>query len=529
MKNLFIISCLLLFTNVLHSQNIHEARIIDSLSSIYDDVAPVIAPGGDILYFTKMNHQENSGGERDLGDIWQSKNIDGEWSVPSRVPGPLNNSYYNAVIGITSDGTIMYVVGNYENPRKGGVSFSRKIGEGWSEPKPIDIPYFKNKSDHLSGSLSKDGKIMVLSLEGFGGQGNEDIYYTFRKKVNQWTELRNLGSDINTAAQELTPYLASDNKTLFFSSNGLGGKGSRDVFYSKREDATWASWTKPQNITEINTEGADWYFKLIADTEDAILVNTVNSVGLGDILKVQKPADIELEKELEESMTASTKPIVPYKLSTDTKNPAVNKIEVYFEVRDGFTGNLLSPQLLVKGVNEMKKSSFSEMLLAAGSSYKTRLYKDSIYTVDINTDGYLNEVRTIKTDTISANDTISLELIKLEKGTTIQLKSVLFKRGTSEMQESSYEELDRVAAMLKKNKSVEIELSGHTDNTGSSKLNVKLSQERSDVIKEYLISHGVESNRLSSKGYGGARPIASNKSEATRRLNRRVEFTITKN
>ena len=144
--------------------------------------------------------------------------------------GPINNTNFNAVIGITPDGNIMYVVGNYSNPRKGGVSYSRKIGENWSEPKPIDIPYFKNKSDHLSGSLSKDGKIMVLSLESFGSRGNEDIYYTFRKSIDEWTELRNLGVDINTEAQELTPYLAKDNKTLFFSSNGKGGQGSRDVF-----------------------------------------------------------------------------------------------------------------------------------------------------------------------------------------------------------------------------------------------------------------------------------------------------------
>jgi OOP family OmpA-OmpF porin len=86
-----------------------------------------------------------------------------------------------------------------------------------------------------------------------------------------------------------------------------------------------------------------------------------------------------------------------------------------------------------------------------------------------------------------------------------------------------------VVKMLKNNPEIEIELSGHTDNTGSAKLNVELSQKRADRVKEYLIDKGIVEKRIDSKGYGGARPIASNKSEKTRRLNRRVEFTIIKN
>lgn len=526
---LLLISTFIFSSTILLAQDLKKPQIIDSLESKFDDISPVISPDGETLYFTKAKHPENSGGESDPGDIWQSKKVDGKWSRAVKMKGPVNNAFYNAVIGITADGNIMYVVGNYDSPRKGGVSFSRRISDSWSEPKAVDIPYFKNKSDHLSGSLSPDGKIMVLSLESFGTTGNEDIYYTFRKTIDQWTELRNLGEDINTSAQEYSPYLAGDNKTLFYSSNGLGGAGSRDVFYSTRQDATWTSWSEPVNLSIINSEGADWYFKLIEGTDEALLVNTLNSTGLGNLLMVNKPEEIgELEAAVVEKVVVETKPVIPYK---SNKNDSLDrtKIEISFNIIDGLTGKQLTPQIIVKGVNEMKKSSFSEIILSAGSSYKTSLFKDSTYKVGIDAEGYLNETRNIKTDTIENNDVIVLELVKLEKGTTIQLQSVLFKRGTSEMQESSFEELDRVVSMLKKNEKVEIELSGHTDNTGSSKLNIKLSQERADVIKEYLVGKGIDDSRLKSKGYGGARPIASNKSEATRKLNRRVEFTITKN
>lgn len=528
MKVIFHIFFIFISTHYLTAQAIKSTspHIIDSLKSEYDDVSPVLNPEGDILYFTKVQHPENAGGIKDQGDIWFSNKIDGSWESPRRLKGPVNNRRYNAVIGFTPDGRVMYVTGNYENYVKGGISYSRKIGDGWSEPQPIDIPYFKIKSDHLSGSISQDGKIMVLSLESYGGKGNEDIYYTFQKSIDQWTELRNVGSDINTPAQEFTPYLASDNSTLFFSSNGLGGKGSRDLFYAKRLDDTWTSWSKPQNLSNLNTEGADWYFKLLQNTDEAIMVNTINSIGLGNVMLVPKPDEIVIEPAKEETLVASTKPV---EKSQTSKKEEAQKIVVKLKVVDGLTQSELNPQIIVKGVNEMERSSFYEIILSQGSNYQPNLYKDSVYTIDIKAVGYLDEMRFIKTDSLSDNDTVVFELVKIEKGTTIQLKSVLFERGTSDIIESSFAELDRVVNMLEKNQNVEIELAGHTDNTGSSRLNIKLSQERADAIEKYLIKKGIEADRLESKGYGGARPIASNRSEATRKLNRRVEFTIIKN
>jgi outer membrane protein OmpA-like peptidoglycan-associated protein len=301
------------------------------------------------------------------------------------------------------------------------------------------------------------------------------------------------------------------------------------VFYSKRLDATWTTWSQPVNLEVVNSEGADWYFQLINAGKNALLVNTVNSIGLGNIVKTNTPDEVEIEPEAEKSMTASSQSVLAISNTTNKNKTAVReKIQVQFEVVDGFTGNPLKPQMLIKGVNEMSKSSYSEIVMSKNSSYKTKLFKDSIYTVDISVEGYLDDLQTIKTDTVSNNETVRLELLSLEEGTTIQLKSVLFKRGTADILDGSFEELDRVYTMLKKNPNIEIELSGHTDNTGSAKLNIELSQERSDRIKEYLVGKGVDSKRLDSKGYGGARPIASNKSEATRKLNRRVEFTIIK-
>jgi outer membrane protein OmpA-like peptidoglycan-associated protein len=129
----------------------------------------------------------------------------------------------------------------------------------------------------------------------------------------------------------------------------------------------------------------------------------------------------------------------------------------------------------------------------------------------------------------SADVSRDFELDPLEVGATFRLNKVYFERGTSTLLEDSFEELEGVVELLNENPGIKIELSGHTDNQGSSKLNIKLSQERVDVVELYLTEHGIESKRIKGKGYGGTRPVASNASEETRKLNRRVEITILKN
>jgi len=131
---------------------------------------------------------------------------------------------------------------------------------------------------------------------------------------------------------------------------------------------------------------------------------------------------------------------------------------------------------------------------------------------------------------IAGNDLIEEYLLTpLEVGTTITLNKVYFERSTAQLLDDSFSELNRVAEMMSENPGVKIELSGHTDNQGSSKLNLQLSQERVDIVKQYLTEHGIDGSRIRGKGYGGTKPVASNASEETRKLNRRVEFTILKN
>ena len=155
----------------------------------------------------------------------------------------------------------------------------------WNMPQSTGVKYFQNKSANNGNSISRDGKILILSLESFKSLGAEDIYVSFwNASDNGWTEPKNLGDQINTKLQELTPFLAPDNKTLFFSTNGRGGIGSRDVFVSQRLDDTWTNWTEPRNMGEtVNTEGAEMGYGYYPEIEFAVYTSTKDSDGYVDI------------------------------------------------------------------------------------------------------------------------------------------------------------------------------------------------------------------------------------------------------
>ena len=113
-------------------------------------------------------------------------------------------------------------------------------------------------------------------------------------------------------------------------------------------------------------------------------------------------------------------------------------------------------------------------------------------------------------------------------GQTVKLNNVFFVRGQPTLLNTSYPELNTLAKTMLENPTIEIELEGHTDNQGNADANKTLSEERVEAVKKYLVEKGIDAQRISGIGYGGSKPIADNSVEATRKLNRRVEFKIVK-
>ena len=521
MKRLIALTLFFYCTNALQAQKIDKAdlkQLLEAVNTKHDEQDPVLYPNGRELYFVRANDSLNVGGTKDKGDIWYATlGANGRWENPQNIGSPVNNDLKNSLLGFSPDGTIMFL--NLEERHPGGLISNQGIGYSlrnngqWTVPKKMSVDYYVNRSKNQDGSVSKDGKTLMLSMDSYASRGQEDIYVCFYEN-GKFGQPVNLGDDINTSSQEMAPYLAADNKTLYFSSNGHGGQGGRDIFVSERLDDTWKHWSKPKNMTAINSQGVDYYYFIDYTNEVAYYVSTQNSDGYGDIQAI----DVSVPDQTPKEPAADFAP-----LANITETPA-NTTMI-------FSGKVLNAntKMPVSAAVQLKSGDIEQNLNTGDNGIFNTELPANLTTAELNikSPGYMGSEESVKLQS-GGNDDYTFYLVPLEVGTTIRLSKVYFEQSKAVLIDSSFTELDRVADMLQENPNVKIELTGHTDNQGDSRLNLKLSQERVDVVKQYLVDKGIDANRIKGKGFGGTRPVASNASEETRKLNRRVEFKIIK-
>ncbi len=529
------------------SQELDNVRLIalDSINSEYDDSSPFVESNSKKLFYSKRTEA----GDKDLYIAeWNGKN----WSkIPVQVS--INNRFDNEIYHVDSSGLIYFQKAVLNNAGQAifGI-FTTKFKNGkWSEPIRQRIKYFNNKSTDQSFCLNKTADIMLLSMQSYFSYGVEDIYVSFKKDQNSWTEPKNLGNSINTAYEEFTPFLDDDERTLYFSSNGHpGGFGSKDIWVSYRLDSTWTNWSTPVNLGEnVNTMGMEMSFRKTGISQiPYLVVSSRTSDGQSDIF------GLNLNKSKLDSLVQSMKTVeitntvidsVEEKIIGIDSNITVGKTDS-ININDTLSTQLLDSTnniLIISTKNRSNRQSIPSLVIYQnrGNSDSVHLARDSVLqincswldTVEINVRSkyFLPQAKNIIFENrhfgIKLEEEIFLD--SLEIGKSIQFEHVLFKRGTPELLYDSNEDLDYVAQILTKNKDLNIQIAGHTDNSGNAYLNFVLSEKRANTIKKYLIEKGIAADRIKTKGYGSTQPIASNESEETMKLNRRVEFKLVKN
>jgi hypothetical protein len=254
------------------ADNIETAVVAEPLSGTVNtkslEFGATLTKDGQRLYFSRQGYARNLGGVNDE-DIWFSEFSDEtqNWKEAKNIGPPLNNVGPNFVVGVGWDGDTLLLGNVYRKggKMKAGLSVSVKQGDTWTFPKQVTIKNDYNMSERTGFDLSSDRKVLIIAQRKVDSNGGLDLYVSFRDTNSRnpyaGKESINMGPVLNSVGDETSPFLAYDNRTLYFSSNGHNGYGNHDIFVSYRLDDTWTNWSKPENLgSGVNTLYDDTHF-----------------------------------------------------------------------------------------------------------------------------------------------------------------------------------------------------------------------------------------------------------------------------
>lgn len=460
------------------------------VNSRADEYLPRLSLDGQVLYVVRRAGSADDAAIADE-DIWHAPRSSVGWLAARRAPTPLNNSGNNFVVAARGDSVLLGNVYRDDGGMERGLSTSVRGGSGWSPPVPVPIEVGERSGRWSSYALSADGAVLLSHAERAGGAGGTDLYIRFRDGAG-WSEAVNLRA-LNTPGDEITPYLSEDNSAIYFSSDGRGGR-DQDVYVARRLDDGWSAWTEPLPLrSPVNGAGFDAFFVPANERDEAYMASMTGDRGL-DVFRIARLVDV-----------------VPPDVARLTGS-----------VADARTGRPLEATVVL--LSGDASDAAPRTLTAAGGAFSVDLPLEGVYLARATAPGYLTEEDTIR---IASRRPMHREfaLRQVVEGLTLRL-DVHFDTNRSEIRPESHPELDRAARMLVEHPTLRLEVGGHTDAVGSDRLNERLSQARASAVLDYLVEAGVEADRISARGYGENRPVASNDTDEGRARNRRVEVRL---
>jgi outer membrane protein OmpA-like peptidoglycan-associated protein len=486
-----------------HPVPFNPVNLGDSINTRYSEYVNTITTDGSMLFFTRNipSAELNSGFQE---EFFFSKKKDTAWGRSTNLGQPINTAGNEGGLFISPDGRFLFFAACDRPDGVGSCDlyWSRKEDGRWGTPQNLG-PTVNSGTWDSQPSFSGDGKTLYFASKRPGGLGSSDIWKTVLLDEYNWSEPVNLGDSVNSSKEEMAPFIHPDDQTLYFSSKGHTGMGGYDLYYSKKD--IFGNWRTPVNLGYPINTNADEITLLVNSTGDVAYISSDKYGGKGR----QDIYAFDLYKEAQPERVTYFKGIVYDK---ETKR----RLSAAFELTDLATGKMV--------VTSQSDPSSGEFLLILP------LNKD--YALSVSREGYL-----FYSDHFSlsgngnSQDPITKEvpMQPVKVGETVVLKNIFFDTDKFDLKPESRSELEKLAALLKKNPKLQIEISGHTDNVGTAEYNQKLSENRAKAVYDYLVSNGITSTRLTYAGYGLTRPIDTNDTDSGRANNRRTEFSITGN
>ena len=502
--------------NLLEKEVPFNPSVVQNVSSTNDEYFPMISPDNELIFYTRKLDRRN------LGDL--RSNIKEEFTKSER----------------------------------------KDIYSLFDNGKPVEAPFNNGSMDgYGAATLSIDNKEMIVTgckyIEVQGQKyKNCDLYSTtYERDENgkiRWTALQNLGSQINTQdGWESQPTLSANGNTLYFTAI-RPTTAMDDIFISQRNED--GSWGAAEPFIEINTPGKDKSPFLHQDSETLYFVSSVSEqrkgIGGTDIFYTRKKEDGSWDTPIN----------IGYPINTQDDEIGIfvstNGTEAYYSSRQGGKWNIYSFELypearpkavfIAKGSLENESGepitnatievsyankSESETIRVNGNDGKYAVVvkadepQDVMLTV--KKEGHAFDSKIIEKETVAENKTVrnsDLTLRKIEVGKPYTINDILYNTASADLSKRSQFVLKQFAKFLKDNPTIKITIQGHTDDEGDNERNLKLSQERADGVKAYLVNLGVNKERMIAKGFGETQPKAPNTSENNKAQNRRTDFVI---
>ena len=477
----------------------------EAINTEFDEYWPSLTADEEMMIFTRLSSKEKSP-ELKIKmqeDFWISFKDEESWRSAVGLSETINTTRNEGAQSITADGRFMYFTACNRKDGFGRCDIYYSIREGgvWSKPRNIGMP-INSAAWEAQPSISADGRSLYFVSNRKSGKGKMDIWKSDLQKIlpdgtQRWSVPVNL--DFNTSNNEMSPFIHASNLYLVIASDGLLGMGGYDLFKLTRKADE--KWSQPVNLGyPINTHSDEIGLVVNAKSDKAYfssdrLEGRGKDIFVFDLPKVHQPPTVSWLK--------------GKVYDEKTKDPLFASLQLI---------DLASKDTVAQIYSDKINGEYL-VCLPAGKEYSlTVKSKDYLF--------YSDYFSMLEDQKIAKPQILNIGLQKLISGSEIVLRNLFFETDSWNILPKSETELNIISELLLNNKELIIEISGHTDNSGTEEYNLNLSEKRAKSVCEYLITKGIQENRLLYKGFGASKPIADNKTEAGKALNRRTEFKI---
>ncbi len=442
--------------------------------------------GKQLIFTRRFNHQE---------DLFIAK-FDSAQHVTIE-DFPFNTGLNEAAQTISPDGKYLIFTSCDRNDGLGSCDLYVSVRKNnlWTTPVHMG-PNFNTTSWESQPCFGQDGMSIYWSSSRPGGYGGRDIWMVRQLPDGKWSKAMNAGPTINTPNNEESPFIHFDGRTMYFMRNGKDGLGGYDLYISRM--GLDGKWKSPENMKAPINSGADeGALSLHPDGKTAIITRMTDN-QLNDLFEFQLP---------DEFLSPPVQALEVHVSDVETKNAVHARLDV-FEVT---------------GHDTIRSSQWSDDL----GNITMSLERNTGYGLIASADGYIMHSINLQPDTVAVRKlNIAMTPVTSAVDKTILLENIFFSTGSATLLPASDAELNKLYLTMRTNAGMEIEIRGHTDNEGTEEDNQRLSEARALSVYQYLVGRGIEAGKLSYKGFGETKPIATNETAEGRKQNRRTEFYI---